>query len=357
MKRRTLPTHVSAYKDRHGKLRYRFRRKGQKPYSFKSRPGSPDFINEYQACLAQITAPAIVPGSGRAAKGSFNELIARFYRSSAWATPSDSTKATYRGIIERFRNEHGHRLVAEMKFIHVDAILAARATTPAAANNLRKVLNRLLDYAVKIEMTDRNPVAATKAFTMNPDGFHTWTDAEIAKFEARHPLGTKARLALALMLYTGQRRSDAIRMGRQHIKNGKIYVQQKKTGAKLLIPLHSELKTTIDAMPPHEHLNFLVTEFGKPFTAAGFGNWFRDRCDEAGLPQCSAHGLRKAISRRMAEAGLSHSQGKAVTGHVTDKEFSRYSRAADQETLAEQAMANLESRLAKNSPKPLKKID
>ena len=87
------------------------------------------------------------------------------------------------------------------------------------------------------------------------------------------------------------------------------------------------------------NMTFLVTEYGKlPFSAAGFGNWFRDRCNEAGLPQCSAHGLRKAASRRLAEVGCSNQQIKAVTGHVTDKEVSRYTAAADQERLAEQAI-------------------
>ena len=153
-----------------------------------------------------------------------------------------------------------------------------------------------------------------------------------------------------------QRRSDVVRIGRQHIKDGKVALAQQKTGVKLLIPVHTELTSAIEAMPKHEHLTFLVTSFGKPFTPAGFGNWFRDRCDEARLPQCSAHGLRKAISRRMAEMGLTHSQGKSVTGHVTDKEFTRYSRAADQVVLAEQAMANLESGLAKNRTKALENM-
>lgn len=145
---------------------------------------------------------------------------------------------------------------------------------------------------------------------------------------------------MALMLYTGQRRSDVVRMGRQHVTDGWIAVRQQKTGAPLRIPLHPALRAILDVLPA-TNMTFILTDFGKPFTAAGFGNWFRERCDEAGLPQCSAHGLRKAASRRLAEAGCSHSQIKAVTGHKTDREVARYTAGADQLRLAGQAIEAL----------------
>lgn len=242
-------------------------------------------------------------------------------------------------------------MVSELRFIHIDAILAEMAATPAAANNLRKVLIRLMEFAVKIEMADKNPVRETRHLKTNREGWHAWSDDEIALFERRHPLGSKARLALALLLFTGQRRSDVVRMGRQHIKNGRITLTQQKTGAVLVIPVRAELARAIAAMPRSDHLTFLVTEFGKPFTAAGFGNWFRDRCDEAGLSKCSAHGLRKAFTRHLVVAGLTNAQGRALTGHVTDAEFNRYARSANQEELAAEGMANLQSRLAKNRVK------
>lgn len=331
--------YVTAFRDRHGKMRYRFRRKGYAGGYFKAKPGTRAFeaeLKAFNAAPIDYAAERIVPGT-------FHDLIARFYRSTHWRG-AESTKRTYRGIIERFREAHGHRLVRDLRYVHVDAILARMADTPAAANNLRKVLRRLMDFAVKIEMAERNPVNATEPFRTNPDGFHTWTETEIALFEARHPLGTKARLAMALMLWTGQRRSDIIGMGRQHVTGGRIRVRQQKTGKALTIPIAPQLKAALDAMPVSGHMTFLVTEFGKPFTSNGFGNWFRRRCNEAGLKGCSAHGLRKAISRRMAESGLSHSEGKAVTGHVTDREFSRYSRDADQVVLADRAVGKLSNR-------------
>jgi len=158
--------------------------------------------------------------------------------------------------------------------------------------------------------------------------------------QARHI----ARLALALLLYTAQRRSDVVLFGRQHVRNGKLQFTQQKNRRKspvtLSIPVLPALQEIIDASPCGD-LTFLVTEFGKGFTANGFGNRMRKWCDEAGLPLCSAHGLRKAAAARLAELGCTEEEIKAVTGHRTSKEVSRYTRGARQSVLAERAMGKL----------------
>lgn len=136
-------------------------------------------------------------------------------------------------------------------------------------------------------MRASNPVLGVKKLKTAGDGIHTWTEEEVALFIARHPAGTRPHLALLLMLWTGQRRSDAVRMGWQHVRNGKIMVRQEKTGTPLLIPIAPELADAL-ALVPRTNLTFLLTGRGAAFSTAGFGNWFRDRCDEAGLPQCSA---------------------------------------------------------------------
>lgn len=333
-----LPDNVTAYRDRHGKQRFRFRKTGCKPHTFKSAYPSSDFDAEYEACKG---APMAV-GSGRAKPGTINDLIERFYATPRWKAMQPSSKTTYRGIIERFRAGRGDHPVALMKTKHVDKILGDMSATPAAANNLRKVLRRLFAYAVKIDMRQDNPATESDRFEEGK-GFHTWTEEEIAQFEARWPLGTKPRLALSLMLYTGQRKSDAVRFGRKDIKGGRISIVQQKTGNTGTLRIHPELRAAIDAMPVIGVETFLVTEFGKPFTAAGFGNWFREQCDKAGLPQCSSHGLRKAMSRRLAESGATMLQGRAVTLHKTDREFAHYAEMAAQERLSDEAMANLEN--------------
>jgi integrase len=176
-----------------------------------------------------------------------------------------------------------------------------------------------------------------KAIRVKSDGFHSWNDDEIAQFEKRHPIGSFARLALALLLYTGQRRSDVVRMGPQHIRNGVLHVRQQKTGIELAIPVHPVLAAVLAETPTH-HLTFLATQFGRPFTAGYFGQWFRGQCDAAGLRHCSAHGLRKAAARRLAEAGCTAHEIAAITGHASLKEVERYTRAVDQQKLAAAAM-------------------
>jgi integrase len=109
----------------------------------------------------------------------------------------------------------------------------------------------------------------------------------------------------------------------------------------LFTPVHKDLRAIIDATPSG-HLTYLVAEFGKPFTAAGFGNWFRDQCNMAGLPHCTFHGLRKAAASRLAEAGCSAHQIAAITGHATLKETQRYTLTADRKRMAAEAMAKLE---------------
>lgn len=236
------------------------------------------------------------------------------------------------------------------------------ADRPHAANNLLKVLKIMLDLALDNGWIDRNPARGVKSYGKKTAGFHSWTDDEIAAFEARHPSGTKARLALALLLYTAQRRGDVARMGWQHVRDGRLHVVQGKTGAELALALHPALVRELEATA-RGNMTFLVTEFGAPFSDAGFGNWFRDRCREAGLVNCSAHGLRKAAARRMAEAGMSADIIKAVTGHTNLRTLSIYTDAADQARLAdsgiaaigrlkpEHPMSNLSSKLDKTEGK------
>jgi integrase len=127
-------------------------------------------------------------------------------------------------------------------------------------------------------------------------------------------------------------------MGWQHVvTDDLISVQQDKTGTKLMIPINPMLRLSL-ASVPRTNMTFLITERGAPFTPAGFGNWFRKQCDLAGLAKCSAHGLRKAAATRLADAGCSANQIAAITGHKSLSEVAHYTRAADQERLARQAL-------------------
>src|SRR5262249_1078596 len=165
-------------------------------------------------------------------------------------------------------------------------------------------------------------------------------DEEITQFNLRHPIGTKPRLAISLLLYLGIRRSDVVKIGPQHVRGGVAHVHDKKTRRDWQIPVHSELQGIIKETPP-ANLTFLATEYGKPFTAAGFGSWFKDQCKKANLHHCSAHGLRHAQGRKLAEAGCSQRQIMATLGHSTSKQAELYTRAADQSKLAADAARKL----------------
>lgn len=340
-RRRFLPKYVTSFLDRHGKERLRFRRKGWPDYYFQTTFGTPEFGIEYRQCLdRKLEQPHKIE---RYPPGTFHDLIAKYYLSTRWTTAkrSEQTKAHDRRILEAFRAEHGHRLVAEMKFEHVEKILSRKADTPSAANKLRKQLRRILDYACQLEMISRNPTLGTEPMAVTGSGHHTWTEEEIARFQAKHPIGSKARLAFELLLWTGQRRSDIVRIGRQQISDGRIDIIQEKTKTALRLPIPQQLLEAIVATPNTGKFTLLVTEYGKPFTANGFGNRMRAWCDEAELPNCSSHGLRKALSRRLAEIGTGNQGIKSVTGHRTDAEVARYTRDADQERMAAEAIAKL----------------
>ena len=233
--------------------------------------------------------------------------------------------------------ERGTRPLKPPRAKHIKNIIGAKAETPEAANHLLKVLRIMLAYAVDQGMIANNPASGVKKFPSQGDGHHSWSEAEIAQYKSRHPVGSKARLALVLGLRTGQRKGDVLRMGWQHVTGEAIAVRQEKTATALIIPMHPELKAALASLP-RTNLTFLMTEWGAPFTSAGFGNWFRDRCNEAGLKHCSFHGLRKAAATRLANAGCSTDQVKAITGHRSLAEVARYTKAADQQRLARQAL-------------------
>ena len=319
-----LPKHCSWATDRHGKRRVRFRRNGVSAY-LTGIPWGEDFMRQYAAALQGAQPQPSTIGASRTLPGSINALVVSYYGSPDFRGLKGSTAIVRKNIIERFRREHGNKPVARLERKHIKDIIGVKSETPQAANHLLKVVRLLLNYAVEIGMIARNPALGMKGYASRGEGFHTWSEAEVAQFEAAYPIGTKERLAFAFAIYTGQRISDVVKMGWQHVKDGWIAVRQEKTDVPLMIQMHPELERAM-ASVPRTNLTFLVTERGAPFTSAGFGNWFRDRCDEAGLPQCSAHGLRKAAATRLANAGCSTDQIKAITGHKSLSEVARYRR-------------------------------
>lgn len=332
--------YVDAYKDRHGKQRFYYRRFGRR-IALPGLPGEADFMAAYAQAAAEFSRA--YPPSAAPKAGSFDALAVEYYQSPEFLLLRESTRRTYRGIAERFRDEHGDKRVAQLERRHIQKFIteAMRARGPHAANNLLKVLRVMLALAVSLDWVRDDPTIGVRPVRAKTKGFDTWGEDDIKAFEKRWEKGTRERLALTLLLYTGQRRGDVIGMGWQHVSGDTIRVTQSKTGARLAIPIHAELKSVLE-QTPLDNMAFLMTAQGGPFTAAGFGNWFREACDSAGLKHLSAHGLRKAAATRLANAGCSALQIGAITGHKTLKEVSRYTAAADQEKLARDAMGRIQ---------------
>jgi integrase len=329
--------YIHEFRDRHGKVRRYVRLPGRKRVPLRGLPGSFEFMRIYEAALAgQSPRPSI--GASRTIPGTVSAAVVSLFNSSAFAALAPETRRVNRNILERFRVEHGDKRIALLQHMHIDRMVAAKAETPAAAKNFRKAIRMLMKHCIAQGWRVDDPTQGVKLPPIRTDGFRTWSEEHIHIYEVAHPIGTRPRLAEALLLYLAPRREDVVDFGRQHIRDGAFEDRQKKTGVTLAIPIHPDLKAILDATPS-SHLTFLVTKDGKPFTPAGFTNWFREMCKEAGLPPgLSAHGLRKAACRRLAEAGCSANVIASVSGHVSLREVQRYTAAADQARMARAAI-------------------
>lgn len=258
--------------------------------------------------------------------------VALASESSAWASAGHPTP-----LVEARHQVIEHRTLQRA---HIAAILGKKP--PFAARNWLKVLRGLMAVAVNAGLRADDPTQGVRLPKPKAGEIHPWTEDEIAQFEAYHPVGDVARLALALLLYTAQRRGDVVRMGRQHVKDGVLSLRQEKTGTFVEIPVHPALASIIAETPITGEVTFLTSVTGAAFSSAGFGNVFREWCDEADLPKrCSSHGLRKAACRRLAEAGCSEHEIAAISGHESLAEVRRYTRAASRARMAKSAMATV----------------
>jgi integrase len=326
--------YIHEYRDRHGKLRRYFRRPGFQRVPLPGLPGSDEFMAAYQLALAGQRTEI---GASRTRPGTVNAAIVGYYTSLAFCELAAGSQRKYRNVLERFREEHGDKRIALLPRDFIVRVLGKKPRY--AARNWFKAIRALMKFSVANQFRGDDPTDGIALPALRKsEGIHCWTEDEIARFESVHAIGTNARLAFALLLFTGQRVSDVVQMGRQHVHNGTITVRQQKTGTPLYIPVREELQQALN-MTAGEHLTFLVHKNGKPYSTNGFSDWFRKCCDEAGLHHCSAHGLRKAACTRLAEAGCTPHQVAAISGHKSLSMVQHYTKKADQLRLARQAFA------------------
>jgi len=325
--------YVNDYRDRTGKKRFYFRRGGKRLGALPGEVGSEEFMSAYHRFLAENKPTAPSP---RAGEGTFGRLINEYYGSRPFLNLKPSSRQIYRYVLEPLAKAHGHRLVRDMRADKIGKIIQdIGENKPGMANLTKSVLQKLMKYAVKEKWRADNPVIGIERFKGGEH--HTWNEGELKTFETRWPLGTRERLAYALLLYTIQRVGDVAKMRRADIVDGELHVVQDKTGAELYLPILPELAQAMKAYPA-KGLALIGAENGRPMTRAGLSQMMRAAIKEAGLPaKCVSHGLRKAGMRRLAEEGATEKQIAAWSGHKTLREIERYTKAADQRRLAKDA--------------------
>jgi integrase len=335
---------LSHEKTRHGKMVWYFKRNGRRvrlPATY----GTDEFNAAYEKALTGSTTIVEAP---KLKSGSIKWLIDQYKRSSDFSNLAASTRRQRDNILLQVLKDEK---TAGMPFVllskqHIKKAIDKRATTPEAANNFLKTMKHLCSWALSAEHIDIDPTASFSKINVKTDGFHTWSVEEVEKYRAFHKVGTRARLAIDLLLFLGLRRSDVVVVGRQHLKEGVISLKTTKTGVWVYLPVFKQLQESIDATKTAD-LAFLATAAGKPFSsAASFGNWFRDQCVAAKMPDdCRAHGLRKAGATIAANEGATAHELMAMFGWSRLAMAEVYTREADKRKLARAASERLSNKM------------
>ena len=348
------PPYLHSERTRHGVLVWYVRKKHGPRVRLREAFGTPEFWQQYNAALQDAPAG---PTRKTAKAHTLRWALERYYLSSAWGALSPATRRQRQNVFLRVIATAGDTALAEIDSQAIREGRERRAATPHSANMFIKAMRTFCAWCVEEGLMASNPAMAVK-FLVGPndaDGFHTWTQEELDRFEARWQVGSRERLAFDLLLYSGLRRGDAVRVGRQHVRDGVISVRTEKhrygkEGELVTVPILPPLAASLAATKTGD-LTFLVNERGQPWVKESFGNWFRDVCGEAGCPG-SAHGLRKAGATRAAERGASERQLMAIFGWTTGKMAQHYTRAADRKLLAQDAAQLLLPAQVQNKKRP-----
>lgn len=332
---------VTIIRDRHGRLRYRLRRKVKGHRIDCYLPGvigSIEFRAAYEEALQGVRV-----ATRRMQPGTISYVIEAYLDSVAYRNLADSTREDMRGRLDWIKAVIGEAKYTKIEPRHVAALMDKKGG-PAAANRLRKDLGQLYRFAAKrLGYGGRNPAALADPHKTRKGGYRTWTDEEIEIFRTAHPSGTKARLAIELFLNTGASRVDAVGFTRANIRGARIHYRRNKTGEVVDVPILDDLARELSYLPPTQMVLLSRDDGAKGYATESFGNLFRKWCTQAGLSGLPVHGVRKAGARRLAEAGATEFEVMSFLGHGTAREASRYVAAANRASLADSGLAKLGS--------------
>jgi integrase len=332
---RPRPPYLSREVTRHGTAVWYVRRNGKRT-RLRTKYGTPEFEAEYRAALA---------GNPKNDKGappddSLAWLIARYRETAVWQALSSATKKQRENILRQIVESAGNRPIAKITTAAIVAARDRRAGTPFQARHFLDTLRGLFRWAYEARLVKTDPTAGVKnPSRTNTDGFIPWTEDDVASYEKRWPIGTRERVWLDVLLYTGLRRGDAVRLGRQHVRDGIATLKTEKTDAVVTLPILPMLAETLAASPCGD-LTFISGKSGKPLTKEAFGNLFRKACRAANVSG-SAHGVRKIAATRAANAGATVAQLEAIFGWQGGAMAALYTRAADRRRLSIEAMSKL----------------
>lgn len=294
--------------------------------------GSAGFQAAYDAA---IEGRPILPAKAKA--GSLKWLIERYKESAAWEALSPATRRQRLNIFAGVIAASGGEAFSEITKDTINAGKNRRERTPAQARNFLDAMRGLFRWALLNNHVKRDPTeGVTNPKRKAGQGFKPWTEADVSAYEARWPLGTKERVWLDVLLYSGLRRGDAVRYGRQHVRDGIGALKTEKTGELVTLPILPVLQRTLDAGPTGD-LTFICGERGHPLTKESFGNYFSEAARKAGVMK-SAHGVRKIAATRAAENGATVAELEALFGWRGGNMASLYTRAADRSRLAKAAI-------------------
>jgi integrase len=286
---RPRPPHLRRQETRHALVAWYVRRGHGPRIRIRAEYGSEAFWVEYRAALEGAPLPS------KAAKAhTLAWAIDRYRNSSAWASMSTATRKQRENIFRAVIRTAGASLLRDITDETIRAGRERRAATPHSANNFLKTMRGFFAWAVEGKFVTVDPTKGVKllAGPNDADGFHTWSQEELDQYEARWPLGTRERLAFDLLLYTGLRRGDAVRVGLQHVRDGVISIRTEKhrkgkAGEQVTIPILAPLAASIAATKTGD-LTYLVTQAGRPWVKESFGTWFRRGLPRSALPRLGA---------------------------------------------------------------------
>lgn len=344
--RRRLPEYVHRERTRHGRFVFYFRRGKGPRVRLPDSPTSPEFKAAYRAALIGAAPQA---RREQVAPQSLRWLVDRYRESAAWRQLSSGTRRQRELIFLRAIRQADNPPFAAITRAHIQGVMDKRADRPASANSFLKAMRGLFAWAVRNGHIENDPTAGVQRVRYRSAGFTPWTTEDVQAFCARHPIGSKARLAMELLLLTGLRRSDVVRVGRQHLNGDVLTIRTAKTGTTVTMRLPASLLELIEATPTGD-MHLVVSELNRPFTVESFGNWFRDRCREAGVTK-SAHGLRKLSATLAAEGGASAHQLMAQFGWSRLEEAKVYTDGADRAQLGMEASEIVAGQIENSIPR------